>query len=160
MVRAWVGWAVCLFFYVGFWVRPSMVLNQKLSIVVPDWESYLGSLGFTFGLWGFVFHVSTTRDCLVHFTFIVLYFVVFSLCSKINIMDTYHAANWSSDPSRFSSSWEEDEIRYTMLWGEMGVPVTGMFVFLIRYCISSLLRSGRVEVLHPSTAPLAFGMRC
>ena len=27
-------------------------------------------------------------------------------------MNTYHTANWSSDPSRFSSSEEEDEIRY------------------------------------------------
>ena len=63
----------------------------------------------------FVFHVSvpTTRDCFVHFTFIVLYVVVFSLCIKINIMDTYHAADWSSDCSRYSSSEEEDEVRYT-----------------------------------------------
>ena len=90
-----------------------MVLNQRqLSIIVPDCESYLGSLGFTFGLWVFVFCVSATWDCFVHFTFIVLYFVVFSLCIKINIMDTYHAANWSSDPSRYSSSEEEDEVRY------------------------------------------------
>ena len=56
-----------------------------------------------------------TRDSFVHFTYIVLYFVVFSLCFKINIMDTYHAAFWSSDPSRFSSSEEEDEVRYTSL---------------------------------------------
>ena len=29
-------------------------------------------------------------------------------------MDTYHAAFWSSNPSRFSSSKEEDEIPYTL----------------------------------------------
>ena len=28
-------------------------------------------------------------------------------------MDTYHAAYWSSDPSRFSSSEEEEECRYS-----------------------------------------------
>jgi hypothetical protein len=31
-------------------------------------------------------------------------------------MDTYHAAFWSSDPSRFSSSKEEDEIPYIATW--------------------------------------------
>ena len=31
------GWAVCLVFYVGFCVRPSMVLNQRqVSLVVSD----------------------------------------------------------------------------------------------------------------------------
>jgi hypothetical protein len=48
----------------------------------------------------------------IYFTFIVLYFAVFSSCLKINIMDTYHAAFWSSNPSRFSASEEEDEVRY------------------------------------------------
>ena len=29
-------------------------------------------------------------------------------------MDTYHAAHWSSDPSRYSSSEEEEECRYNI----------------------------------------------
>ena len=38
-------------------------------------------------------------------------------------MDTYHAAFWSSDPSRFSSSEEEDEIPYNEgEGGERGIP--------------------------------------
>ena len=46
--------SLCLFFYdLGISMfRPSMVLNQRqVSLVVSDWESYLGSLGFTVCLW-------------------------------------------------------------------------------------------------------------
>jgi hypothetical protein len=50
---AWAVYVLC--FYVCFLFRPSMVLNQRqVSLVVSDWESYLGSLGFTVGLWVFV----------------------------------------------------------------------------------------------------------
>ena len=49
-----------------FCVWPSMVLNQRqVSLVVSDWESYLGSLGFTV-VWWVVVSVSvfyTTRYC-------------------------------------------------------------------------------------------------
>jgi hypothetical protein len=82
------GWAVCLFFYdLGISMfRPGMVLNQRqVSLVVSDWESYLGSLGFTVCLWVFV-SVSvffTTRYC---FGFVIsrirllfLYFIVFCI---------------------------------------------------------------------------------
>ena len=76
------GWAVCLFFYdLGISMfRPSMGLNQRqVSLVVSDWESYLGSLGFTVG--GCLFpceclgHTVLFRFCIFH----VYYFVpVFS----------------------------------------------------------------------------------
>jgi hypothetical protein len=44
------GHSVTCFCISLFW--PSMVLNQgQLSIVVPDWESYLGSLLSLLYLW-------------------------------------------------------------------------------------------------------------
>ena len=61
MVRAWVGW-VCSVFYVVFCVWPGMVLNQRqVSLVVSDWESYLGSLFSTCVSWVFVFRFSVCR---------------------------------------------------------------------------------------------------
>ena len=74
IVRAWVGvGSLCFVFRFLFW--PSMVLNQRqVSLVVSDWESYLGSLGFTVGLSVFVsvsvFGPHGTVSVL--FTFIVL----------------------------------------------------------------------------------------
>ena len=64
-----------------------MVLNQRqVLVVVSDWEPYLGSLGFTVGLWVF--------------RFISLYCFVFhsvqAFLIKI-VMGTYRAAFWS-DP--------------------------------------------------------------
>ena len=50
--------SLCLFLYdLGISMfRPSMVLNQRqVSLVVSDWESYLGSLGFTVCLWVIVY---------------------------------------------------------------------------------------------------------
>ena len=47
LVRAWVGVGILCFLLVFIFlcVWPGMVRNQKqLSIVVPDWEPYLGSL--------------------------------------------------------------------------------------------------------------------
>ena len=89
VVRVWVGvGSLCVFFYVGFCVRPSMVLNQRqVSLVVSDWESYLGSLGFTFGWWVFVsvwvFGPHGTVSFSVLFTsFIVLYFSVQFVLNK------------------------------------------------------------------------------
>jgi hypothetical protein len=121
MVRAWVGvGSLCLFFYVGFCVWPSMVLNQrKVSLVVSDWESYLGSLfPPLFGACLFSVSVYVARQDRFSFrSFTLLFFFVFQ-CSvwliKYYIMNTYHAADWSSDPSRcYSSSEEEDKIRST-----------------------------------------------
>ena len=57
LVRAWVGvGSLCSFFYVVFLCLAWYVLNQRqLSIVVSDWESYLGSLFSPFWLWVIVF---------------------------------------------------------------------------------------------------------
>ena len=42
---------LCVWF-VYFYVRPDMVLNQRqVLVIVSDWEPYLGSLGFTVCLW-------------------------------------------------------------------------------------------------------------
>ena len=83
MVRAWVGVGSLCFFYFCVW--PDMVLNQRqLFIVVPDWDPYLGNLGFTVGLWVFVSCVSVcaTRDCFVSISH--CYFVFVS-CSVFSI---------------------------------------------------------------------------
>ena len=83
MVRAWVGvGSLCVFAYVGFCVRPSMVLNQRqVSLVVADWESYLGSLGFTFGLWVFV----SVWVFGPHGTVSVLYISRLLFCSSVQL---------------------------------------------------------------------------
>jgi hypothetical protein len=84
MVRVWVGvGSLRLFFYVGFCVQPSMVLNQ-VSLVVSDWESYLGSLGFTVGLWVFVSMCVfvTTRYCFGCCRFHVS---VYCFCSSVHL---------------------------------------------------------------------------
>ena len=66
LVRVWCGW---LFYVVGLGflflcVCPGMVLNQRqLSIVVPDWEPYLGSLFSHFELWVIIFRFSV---CTIH----------------------------------------------------------------------------------------------
>jgi hypothetical protein len=89
MVRAWVGvGSLCLFFYdLGISMfRPSMVLNQRqVSLVVSDWELYLGSLGFTVCLWVIVY-VSCLCQHSSHYsvTFIVLY-SLYSVFSFIKI---------------------------------------------------------------------------
>jgi hypothetical protein len=56
------GWVVYVIFsLLYFCVWPGMVLNQRqLSIIVSDWESYLGSLFSPFWLWVIIF-------CLVFF---------------------------------------------------------------------------------------------
>ena len=59
MVRVWVGGVVyvSLSMIIYFSVWPGMVLNQRqLSIVVPDWEPYLGSL-FSIVFCGWLFPV-------------------------------------------------------------------------------------------------------
>ena len=79
MGRAWVGWVVYVCFsmswYFCFW--PGMVLNQRqLSIVVPDWDPYLGSLfsrlmcGWFFSVLCFVYSPYRTvsfRSCYLVF---------------------------------------------------------------------------------------------
>jgi hypothetical protein len=59
MVRVCVGWVVYVSFSMicYFCVWPGMVLNHRqLSIVVPDWETYLGSL-FSIMFRGWLFSV-------------------------------------------------------------------------------------------------------
>ena len=67
---------VCLSFCI-FMFHPGMLLNQgQLSIVVSDWESYLGSLFFHLWLWVVVFLFSvcfTLQDC---FGFSFCYFCI------------------------------------------------------------------------------------
>ena len=75
MVRAWVGWVVYVpFSMLCFCVWPGMVLNQRqVSLVVSDWESYLGSL-FPLVWCGCLFSVSvcSTWNCLVGVYFLCL----------------------------------------------------------------------------------------
>jgi hypothetical protein len=117
MVRAWVGWVVYVPFSIiwDFCVRPNMVLNQRQrSIVVPDWEPYLGSLVSLLSC-GCLFSVSVfvPHGTVLFVSFSHVYCFVFQCSFWLNIMDTYHAVHWSSDPSRYSSSEEEDVIPYT-----------------------------------------------
>ena len=77
-----------------------MVLNQRqLSIVVSDGEPYLGSLFSHFELWVIVFRFSvfTIRDCFGFPLFFCLF--VFSVQFIKGIMNTYHAALWSTPSS-------------------------------------------------------------
>ena len=87
MVRASVRvGSLCLFFYVWFLFRPSMVLDQRqVSLVVSDWESYLGSLGFTVGLWGFVsvWVFVATRYCFIFFC--RFHVIVYCFCSSVHL---------------------------------------------------------------------------
>ena len=102
MVRAWVGWVVYVSFSMirFFCVWPGMVLNQRqLSIVVPDWEPYLGSL-FSIVFRGWLFSVFCCVSAPARTVF-GCRFIVFVQCSSslLKDMDTYHAALWSSSPS-------------------------------------------------------------
>ena len=80
-----------------FW--PGMVLNQgQLSIVVSDWESYLGSL-FPFVSWGKLYFVRGTTALVsgkVGWLF-VFFFLVFvgDILNKRKMYD-HHAALWST----------------------------------------------------------------
>ena len=72
MVRAWVGWEVYVLLSMiwYFCVWPGMVLNQRqLSIVVPDWEPYLGSLFFNLELWVIIFSFISVPDRTVSVSF-------------------------------------------------------------------------------------------
>ena len=96
----------------------SMVLNQRqLSIVVSDWEPYLGSLFSHYGLWVVVFRFSvcTIRDCFSFHLFSCSF--VFSIQLIKGNMNTYHAALWSTP----SSSGEH---RYTT-WYTLHREYTG-----------------------------------
>ena len=65
----------------------------------------------------FLLCVFTRQDCFVVVSFfhvVALYFSVQFDSLNINIMNTYHTALWSSDPSYYSSS-EEEEDRYRSL---------------------------------------------
>jgi hypothetical protein len=94
LVRAWLGvGSLCLYFYdLGISMfRPSMVLNQRqVSLVVSDWESYLGSLFCHCGLWVIVY-VSCLCQNSSHYSFTVvirllfLYSFVFS-CSVLSFI--------------------------------------------------------------------------
>ena len=108
MIRAWVGWVVYVPFsmFCDFCFWSGMVLNQRqLSVVVPDWEPYLGSLGSLLSC-GWFFSVSvSTWNC---FGFVIsrcrlLFCSLFLLKTKVN---TYHTGYWS-DPC-YSSEEEED----------------------------------------------------
>jgi hypothetical protein len=96
-----------LFYVLYFYVWPGMVPNQRqLSIVVSDWEPYLGGLFSHYVLWVVLFCV-----CVYH---TVLFRVIHSLCCfwsfsvlfiLLNIMNTYHAAPWSSPSSTNDSRY-------------------------------------------------------
>jgi hypothetical protein len=82
MVSAWVGVGIlcCVFLVLYFCVWPGMVPSQmQLSIVVSDWEPYLGNLFSQYGLWVVVFCVLPYRIVLVfiYFSFfcVRLYFI-------------------------------------------------------------------------------------
>ena len=66
-------------FYVGFVVWPEMVLNQRqVFVIVSDWQPYLGSL-FCVGFCGWLSSVFVPDRTVSVFTFVGLYFVVFSV---------------------------------------------------------------------------------
>ena len=92
---------VCLWFSISVFGL-GLVLNQRqLSIVVPDWEPYLGSLfSIVFGGWLFSVFV-----CLHQTELFRLFLCCFvNQCSVyfIKMMNTYHAAHWSSPSSHDS----------------------------------------------------------
>ena len=89
-----------------------MVLNQRqVLVVVSDWEPYLGSLGFTVGLWVFVSMSVTTRDgCGSGISLSCFIFHGGQAFLIKNDMDTYHAVLWSDPWSDPRSSDEEEEI--------------------------------------------------
>ena len=117
MIRAWVGWVVYVRFsmlgfvfgLVWFSIRGrcrSLSLIENHTLVAFSHLCFVGDY-FPFqclhhsGLFRFSFCFSCS--------FCILY--SFSLNY---IMDTYHAAFWSSDPSYYSSSEEEEESRYSI----------------------------------------------
>jgi hypothetical protein len=101
MVRAWVGWVVyvSLSMICYFCVWPGMVLNQRqLSIVVPDWEPYLGSLFSIVFWWVDVFCLCVSApDRTVSVVFIVVL-----LCSVQFTLKKMNTALWSSPSSQNS----------------------------------------------------------
>ena len=90
-----------------FW--PGMVLNQgQLSIVVSDWEPYLGSFFPTYVLWVVIFClVFSAPDRTVSVSCIL--FVILFQCS-VQVMNTYHTALWSD------SSSSDDDTHYSNLY--------------------------------------------
>ena len=92
MVRAWVGWVVYVSFSMicYFCVWPGMVFNQRqLSIVVPDWEPYLGSLLCIVGCgWLFLFRLRS----------FCRFIVICSLLKYYIKMDNHYAAFTSLSP--------------------------------------------------------------
>ena len=78
--QGWVGWVVYLCFSMiwDFCVWPGMVLNQRqLSIVVPDWEPYLGSLFSPLSLWDSVFYIIAITIYMIKYD---LMLVVWGVC--------------------------------------------------------------------------------
>ena len=71
---------------------PGMVPNQRqLSIVVSDWESYLGSLFSTLGWWDHVFVLLLSSPTELCVSYSIRYF--FSVINKRKVY-AYHAAPW------------------------------------------------------------------
>ena len=75
---------------------------RQLSIVVSDWVSHI-SCPFSFlGLVGscFLFNVGTWQNCVLSFS------LLFECFLKIKIMNTFHAALWSTpfDESRYKDA--------------------------------------------------------
>jgi hypothetical protein len=88
-----------MFFFSMIWdfcVWPGMVLNQRqLSIVVPDWEPYVGSLFCC----GWIFSVSYLYQTeLFRFHFVLLLVLYFSVLSSIKENENL-PARWSSPSS-------------------------------------------------------------
>jgi hypothetical protein len=87
-----------------------MVLNQRqVLVIISDWEPYLGSL-FCVGFCGWLSlssFVCSRQNCFGFFHICCFLFCsVHVLSSLLNMMNTNHAALWSSPSST-------DESRYT-----------------------------------------------
>ena len=130
--------------------------QRQLSIVVSDWEPYLGSLFSHFELWVIIFRFS------VCFGF-HLFSCSFVFCVQFiqYIVDTYHAAHWSK---MSCSSSEEEENRYTswlMSWDVASIyPHNWPSLWCHLFCgvHQSLLQQSTPTTwcCHPSTSRLGW----